>query len=255
MGRFVVGFGRFLRICTPDAGIDEPTYTRSGHGGAYTQKPVYTRGVRVHTPCVYTPTARVNRHRPARIHTRVHNCHIHICKVRIRTHRSRKRTHHRVQAHMRKRGVGCVNAPIRVYAPDRLRIRGDATNVMVWRVPSLHLLFIYFTSTCVNVNKLATAERETTRLEGEKRRTQRLSTCRGSAMGSALPPRRVPAVSALVREGAARARAQAKTRRSLSLHSALRGAIRSAYSHLMRHDTSHNSQRPSAGSVTTMDDP
>ena len=37
-------------------------------------------------------------------------------------------------------------------------------------------------------------------------------------MGSALPPRRVPAVSALVREGAARARAQAKTRRSLSLH-------------------------------------
>ena len=37
----------------------------------------------------------------------------------------RKRTKHRVQAHTRKRGVGCVNAPIRVYAPF-----GDATNVM-----------------------------------------------------------------------------------------------------------------------------
>ena len=43
--------------------------------------------------------------------------------VRIRTH-PRIRTHHRVQAHMRIRGVGCVNAPIRVYAPDAAYTRG-----------------------------------------------------------------------------------------------------------------------------------
>ena len=43
--------------------------------------------------------------------------------ARIRTH-PRIRTHHRVQAHMRIRGVGCVNAPIRVYAPDAVYTRG-----------------------------------------------------------------------------------------------------------------------------------
>ena len=122
-------------------------------GGAYIRRNLCIReGVRIHTPCVYTPTVLV--YAPTRVYTpgciyapaaymhpplaytpptprkyaplpayRIHGyMYTHLPAythpgARLRTH-PRIRTHHRVQAHMPIRGVGCVNAPIRVYAPD-----------------------------------------------------------------------------------------------------------------------------------------
>ena len=118
-------------------------------GGAYIRRNLCIReGVRIHTPCVYTPTVlvyaptrvytpgciyapaaymhpplaythrpRVNGRTPACVHVYTHLPAYTHPGARLRTH-PRIRTHHRVQAHMRIRGVGCVNAPIRVYAPD-----------------------------------------------------------------------------------------------------------------------------------------
>ena len=80
-----------------------------GRGCIYTQKPVVDTRTQM---CVYGICAPT-------VYTRT-------CTARVYAPTcGRKRTKHRVQAHTRERGVGCVNAPIRVYAPF-----GDATNVM-----------------------------------------------------------------------------------------------------------------------------
>jgi hypothetical protein len=137
-------------------------------GGAYTQKPVYTRGgtyshplcihttARVYAPtcvyapgCVYTPAAYTHpalaySHLPrvyAPLHAYTHPPRIRtpacvytptcvyapwgvrIYAIGIRTY-PRIRTHTRVQASVRERGVGCVYTPTCVYAPDAAYTQG-----------------------------------------------------------------------------------------------------------------------------------
>ena len=83
----------------------------------YAETCVHARGC-VRTRCVYTlHTYRSRKHTYAAFKRSIHHVDLYAPWVRKRTH-PRKRTHRRVYTHMRIRGVGSVNAPTCVYAPD-----------------------------------------------------------------------------------------------------------------------------------------